>query len=426
MDKILLKKAAIQSVALMLAVVTISYALRQNQVITISASDIYNDNGVTAPTETDKTFEPDSDISEGLITDTVDQSINKIKINVFPDMDQYIDNSIYNQLGSRYLIIRKSVSKNVKLALEDLYMTKSIRILLSGPKQAYFGNNSVGRVNGTATFYGEPKFTEITSSKEEDGETKTVILKDYGKDVVHGITISNQQTETSGVYTTELLIELDSVYAHTVYEDEANFYISLKKPKEVYDKILVIDAGHGGKDGGALSKNEKIFEKEINVQILLELKKLLDKENIKVYYTRQGDEKVFLRPRVELANAVDCDFFVSIHCNANEIAWPNGSEVLYYDTIVKKVNLEVLAGIFSEELAKTTTLENRGLVQKHNDDIFILENAVVPAVLIEVGYITNQKDVEYLTKVKNRKAIAQGIYNGIMGAYEEFKPSAEQ
>ena len=66
----------------------------------------------------------------------------------------------------------------------------------------------------------------------------------------------------------------------------------------MYDRILVIDAGHGGLDSGAVSKDGRIYEKNLNLGIILALKELLDKENIKVYYTRIQDNKVYLRPRV--------------------------------------------------------------------------------------------------------------------------------
>lgn len=432
MDKILLKKAAIQSVALMLAVITISFALRQNQVITISASGIINDlstpyleeqkNAATNENSSDE-LQPEELSKQPTLNENFEN--NGTKLNVFPQTIHYIENNIYDQLGERFLIIRKPEYENIELTLEDLYITKSIRIVLSGLKQEDINSSSIGRVNGTNTYYGEPVYTEFTTIEEADGKKKTVQTRDYGKDLIHAINITKQPINKDGVYSSELIIELDHVYTHMVYEDENYFYIALKNVKEVYDRVLVIDAGHGGKDGGALSKDGKVLEKDINVQILLELKELLDKEKIKVYYTRLGDDKIFLRPRVELANVVDCDFFISIHCNASEASWPNGSEVLYYDTKVKHIKIEELANIFSEELAKTTTLDNRGLVKKHNDDIFILENAVVPAVLVEVGYITNSKDVNYLIQSENRKTVAQGIYNGIMRAYSQFSPITE-
>ena len=140
---------------------------------------------------------------------------------------------------------------------------------------------------------------------------------------------------------------------------------------------------------------------------------------------RRKDDTVFLRPRVTLANAVDCDYFISIHCNANEITWPNGTEVLYYDNEHKGVAAIDLANLLSNEIDKAVTLQRRGVVEKHTEDIFIMDKSIVPTALIEVGYLTNNDDMAYLSKSENRKAVAQGIYNGIMRAYKELAVTKE-
>jgi N-acetylmuramoyl-L-alanine amidase len=237
---------------------------------------------------------------------------------------------------------------------------------------------------------------------------------------MHGLTTESSLNQATGLYTETLLIELDNVYVHIIQEDASYYYIELRRPKEVYNKVLVIDAGHGGKDPGAISTDGKYYEKDINLKILLSLKELLDKEPIKVYYTRLSDEKIFLRPRVTLANSVDCDFFVSIHCNANDVTWPNGSEIYYYDYNYKNVKNEKLAELFCSELSKTISLKQNGLYQKHNDEVFILEKSLVPSLLIESGFVTNHNDLNYLLKDENIKSIARGIYSGIMKAYKEF------
>ena len=158
---------------------------------------------------------------------------------------------------------------------------------------------------------------------------------------------------------------------------------------------------------------------------MLHLKEMLDKENIKVYYTRLGDDKVFLRPRVELANSVNCDFFISIHNNANVISSPSGTEVLYYDREVKGVNQRKLASIFLDELDQAIPLPSRWIIEMKKDDVFVLNHATVPAILIEVGYLTNPYDMKFLSKTENQKLVAQGIFNGIMRAYDQFKLEKE-
>lgn len=427
MDKGLLKKAAIQSVALMIAVVTSSYALQQYQTVKISASNIIE----TENSGEDGTS-PIIELSNQGGTLSAEASalpIDQVKMaSSLEELKQQVDNSIFDQLSENYLVIKKPEADNLSIALEDLYITKSIKVELTGSFTEEEDSSKVMRVRGDDYYLNDPVFTEVVTKEtdEEDGSVKEIVTKDYGRDLSHGITFATSRDESTGLSNCDIIIELDSVYAYIIHEDANYYFIDLKKPSDVYDKILVIDPGHGGKDAGALSRDEKYYEKNINLGIVLALKELLDKENIKVYYTRTADDKVFLRPRVTLANALDCDYFISIHCNSNAISSPNGTEVLYYDTKYNGVASKELAELFSDELGKTVDLKKRGTVLKHMEDIFIMDKAQVPMILIEIGYLSNPGDLNYLTKVENQKTVAQGIYQGIMRAFNELPVSREQ
>lgn len=411
MDELLLKRIALQSISFMLLVITLSYALQRYQSITIEASNKAINNNIAdlEPSPTPKGIAKESQLEEPI----------KDQYPPFYGALEEVNRNIIDQLGNRYLIIKKPEGTSITFELEDLFLTKSIRITMTGLFKDTLSSEMIGRVQNNEIFIGEPSFKEFTSyvADASDGIVEPVVTRNYGNDIVHGITIHTLCDDTY-INSTEVLIMLDNVYVHLLQEDENYYYIDLKNPRDVYDKILVIDAGHGGKDAGALSKNENYYEKDINLDILLYLKEMLDQENIKVYYTRLSDDKVYLRPRVELANAVDCDFFISIHCNASTSSRPNGTEILYYDTEFKGIKAKDLAQIFSAEIGKVIPITNRGLVQKQDNEIFILKNALVPAVLIEVGYMTNNNDMAYLSKEENRKTAAEGIYNGIMVAYE--------
>jgi N-acetylmuramoyl-L-alanine amidase len=414
MDKSLLKKAAIQSLALMIAVITFSYALKQYQTVTIAAS------GKTIEVTTVRNNSGGNDKLTTLENNQTDGSDAKLT-----DIQKLVggaDQNILNKLGDNYIVIKKPQGDHLSLNLEDIYIKKSICLTIKGISVNDLNSSMISRVNGDEIFTGEPKFTESSSveADEDDGSSKEMVNRDYGDDFSRGITITTEQDNETKQYTSNVFIELNSVYAYFVYEASNYYFIDLRKPSDVYDKILVIDAGHGGKDAGALSRNETYYEKNINLGILLDLKKLLDKENIKVYYTRTSDETVFLRPRVELANAVDCDYFISIHCNANEVSYPNGTEVLFYNNKFKGVKSLDLAKIFSNEVSKAAALKDRGTVEKHKDDIFIMDKAEVPMILIETGYVTNSGDMYYLSREEGRKAVAKGIYNGIMRAFKEL------
>ena len=421
MDKTLLKKAAIQSVALMVAVITASYAFQQYRAVEIYASDI-------TPADT-------REFSENLRTiELMESGISLVPEQVaavtgsaimaatLDELKNQVAKDLLEKLNDHYLVIQKPKAEDVTITLEDIYIRKSIKINITGSYIDVPDSSTIMRVREEDVFLGDPAYTEvITQEKDEkDGSVKEITTKDYGKDIIHGISFTNTVDNTTGMQNSEIMLELDSIYAYSIYEDSNYYFIDLRKPSDVYDKILVIDPGHGGKDAGALSKSKLHYEKNINLGIILALKELLDKEDIKVYYTRTTDDTVFLRPRVTLGNTVDCDYYISIHSNSNEVSSPNGTEVLYYDNNFKGVAAGDLAKLFSDELGKGVGLRNRGTVLKHKGDIFIMDKAEIPMILIEVGYLSNSKDLDYLTDLQNQKTVAQGIYNAVMRAYEEM------
>lgn len=408
MDNKLLKKAATQSVALLITVVMVSYFLQNDS--TIAASDnssahAYASTQAIIPVNKEYVIETNS--NQEII------NLNDIYSPEVAEVLEDVDVNIVKKLGRNFILIQKPQEDNIDINLKDLYITHSISVELAGLKEGVMSNNMVLRVN-------EDKLYTDTPVNQSDEEIMEVFGMDNGGDIIHRIDITSETDEITDLVTIKMLLELDSVYIHYLYEDDNYYIIDLKKPKEVYDKVIVIDAGHGGKDGGALSKGKQYYEKNVNRDIAFQLKQMLDQTDIKVYYSRTEDNTVFLRPRVTLANLVDCDYFVSIHCNASESTAPGGTEILYYDKEAKGVKNYDLANLFSEEIAGTIPLKKRGLVQKHKDDIFILEQAAVPAILIEVGYMTNNTDMDYLSSPSNRKAVAQGIYNSILRAYEEL------
>lgn len=427
MDITLLRKAALHSVLLMTSVILLSI------ITDITPMLLYR--------EVDKM---DTD-NEHIVSDSMVYSIHRkadaavlnyssdapetaadIAQSAVEAIKEQIETGILRQLGSEFLVIAKPNGDFVRLALENDYISKTIKLNITGMADNNINSSMILRIRGDELFAGEPQYTETVNFEPDEDEKafKEVIVRDYGKDLSHGITVKTFEDIDNKQYTAQVDIVLDSVYECFVYEDEDNFYINLKKPSEVYDKVVVIDAGHGGKDGGAVSKDKKHCEKDINLDILLRLKKLLDNTDIKAYYTRTSDQTVYLRPRVELANAVDADYFISIHINSNEKTLPNGMEVLYCDNEFKGVRSKDLAALFSKELEKTVALRQKGIIKREFEDIYIMEHSLVPTVLMELGYISNKKDLAYLTEEENRQRIANAIFNGILRSYDEL-PAAD-
>lgn len=290
-----------------------------------------------------------------------------------------------DRLTEPYLILKKPEAKKYEVSLEDLYMEHGFRFLIRGLEEKVFTKENLSA----------------------DREENTCIKK---------MSLCYKEIEETSSYTAVYEVELDGLYAYQLYEDKEAIYIELWEPSRLYEQILVIDAGHGGNDIGTYSSDMKYYEKDINLSITRQLKKLLDKEKIKVYYTRLSDEKVYLNPRVDLANELKADFFISIHCNSGDNPAAKGCEVLY-GTKLKKG--KELARLCLKSMTEEGSLLDRGLVKK--DDIYILEKSQVPTALIEVGFMSNEEEFLFLTEEKNQEKIAEYIYQAVMEAFSQLE-----
>ena len=218
-----------------------------------------------------------------------------------------------------------------------------------------------------------------------------------------------------------LEIALDKVCELSYMYRDGFLCMNLINPREVYDKIVVIDAGHGGRMPGAVKRG--IYEKNINLAIVKALKEIIDAaddETMKVYYTRLNDTNPALMERVELANRVDADLFISVHNNASSSGLfnsENGTLVLYSPEEGENQPSKRLAQICLENVSNTAGTKKLGVV--NGDNIRIVRFSEVPVALIEVGYMTNSVELDNLTNPEYQKKVAQGIYNGILEALEE-------
>lgn len=217
-----------------------------------------------------------------------------------------------------------------------------------------------------------------------------------------------------------LEIKLDKACEHFYSYKDGFLCMEFKDLHEVYEKIVVIDAGHGGRQPGAVKKD--ICEKNLNLDIVLKLKDLLDtvdEKKMKVFYTRLEDVNPSLAERSEMANDLEADLFISVHNNASasgKFNSENGTMVLYSpdenDDSSKR-----LAQICLENVNASTGSKRLGLVKAN--DIYIVRTSEVPVALIEVGYMTNTEELNNLCDPAYQQKVAQGIYNAIMQAFEE-------
>lgn len=184
------------------------------------------------------------------------------------------------------------------------------------------------------------------------------------------------------------------------------------------DTVIVVDAGHGDFDVGA--NLGSIYEKNLTLEISNELRKKTKNEKFVVFYTRERDTYPTVEQRVDFANAVNADLFVSIHCNwydsGGEI---NGTEVLYNEKDTAQTNSSMwLAKIMADEVSKACGTYNKGIVE--GNSIHIVRTSKVPVALVEVAYMTNKHDLDMLVSKEGKEKAALGIYNGICEALKQL------
>ncbi len=442
MDEKLLKHMAVNSFALMLMVVLISLVISHydNTLIYAGSSGV---NGGSSNLKYNGSSDNILNMGSGKQIDLKDGAI--------------YDVSVRQQLGEKYIMIKKPEKSYYNVNLEDLYMDRSVRLTIAGLKEEIIDGSTIVRVNqkseftgltdsGTAdtakpsrisnTQLGKDTLPYQTSLTEDPKGEKLLIpevisatgeVTDYGTvsnqrpaDPVLDYDINYKLEESTGRFTATINIALDFIYAPILFQDEEYIYIDLRRPKDIYDKIVVIDAGHGGKDCGTYSQDEEYYEKDMNLSMVLCLKEILDQENFKVYYTRTTDKTIFLNPRVNFANDVDADLFISIHCNSNESSEPGGSEVLYNELQQGGgFQSKQLAEIALEEITNITHRVNRGLVP--GSEMVVVGKSKVPMALIEVAFMSNQEDLDFLLKEKNKRSIAEAVYKTILRAFEELE-----
>lgn len=222
---------------------------------------------------------------------------------------------------------------------------------------------------------------------------------------------------------------------------------------------VVLDAGHGGKDPGAIGK--KIKEKDINLEIVLKLGDLIKKNHpdVKVVYTRSNDIFVELSERAKIANRNKADLFISVHTNAAQSKTAKGTETYALGLAKTEENLEVakrensvilleddystkyegfdptsaesyimfdfmqsmyleqsinLASSVQEQFRTKAKRSDRGVRQ---GAFWVLRATSMPSILIEVGYISNAEEENYLALSSSRQKLAESIYD----AFSHYK-----
>ncbi len=289
--------------------------------------------------------------------------------------------------------------------------------------------------------------TEIASTKSikiGDGVVKDIQIRKTGSGVSILINTDSKYKakKVMGLKHKPYRVILD-LYKSDKYVKKSDSYV-----EDMKIRTIVIDAGHGGKDPGGIGSGG-LQEKGVVLSISKELANLLRKElKVKVIMTRTTDKFITLRRRTEIANENKADLFISVHANINYSKKVRGFEVYYlsryasddearsvaafengvirledkrtqenvknilWDLISNQFENESveLAGFIIKNMKSKTSFPSKGI--KHAK-FYVLYGATMPAVLVEVGYLSNPIEAKFLKSPYTQKKIARAIFEGI-------------
>jgi len=192
------------------------------------------------------------------------------------------------------------------------------------------------------------------------------------------------------------------------------FYICSGQEIQQRKKVIIIDPGHGGTDSGAIGINgvkEKAMVLEISLEILKWNKEILNSK-YDIYLTRYSDSLISLSQRTKLAVVLQPDLFISMHGNNAKNPKAKGIEVFVYNNIETKSNYGKqsieMANLIIKQFHEKLGYRSRGL-KRANFQVLRQTYNTCPAVLIELGFLSNKDEADYLKKKVNKKAMALAI-----------------
>lgn len=212
-----------------------------------------------------------------------------------------------------------------------------------------------------------------------------------------------------------LRFRLTGIYEYRSVFQDNSLYVEFLRPKEAYDRIVVIDAAYGGIDYGVRDGN--FLAKNVTLDITKRLKEKLDGTDVKVYYTRMDDSNPTQQDRLKLAEMAEADMLIRIEVAEAENAAAYGTETVcnsrYFIPDFGSVDL---ADMLERQVVTSISGKAGGLLEAGQEDAVIRE-ATIPAAAVRVGYMTNEKENYLLRREDYLEKIAEGIYQAIKMVY---------
>lgn len=310
----------------------------------------------------------------------------------------------------------------------NVYITKKTVNKLSSKKISYSDSAMNVKLSFSSPLSGYDSYS--LSSPERivfelnDCEADDVNTVEIGKNGIERLRMGNHDSylklvfDISAKLTYKLNLSSDKKSAEIII----NYGTSSETPpseNEDNNFSVVIDAGHGGTDVGTLMKDENgvpyLYEKDINLEMAQYCVEELRKRGITVYATRETDKTLQLSDRTNLANSKNADLFISVHVNYFSNPEASGTLTLYSKTKdgqnPDKISSKEVAGIIQNKLYAALGTSNAGI--RSEDELYVLRNSTMPAVLIEMGFISNDFDRSIITDSAKLKQGAAAVADAV-------------
>lgn len=203
---------------------------------------------------------------------------------------------------------------------------------------------------------------------------------------------------------------------------------------ESITKCIIIDAGHGFPDGGAVGKNGTV-ESELNLKVARLTKKELQKKGYSVIMTREDENAIAsgnkiaslkrtdMHKRLDIINSSPADMFISIHMNKFSDSRYGGAQVIYSSNYEQS---ETLAACLQNKLHSLKENQQKRIILRAPNSIYLMKNAKIPAVIVECGFLSNDYDEKLLNTKKYQKKLAAAIASGIEDYYNNTEKELDK
>lgn len=271
--------------------------------------------------------------------------------------------------------------------------------------------------------------TDYTVSYNENSKQMEIKVDKDSIDLKNGTATINDD------YVSKIVVDEDEEYKIITFELKTKIEyevlsaelddiikISFEKVQENSgSKLIVIDAGHGGKDPGAISPITNTKEKDLNLKVALKLDKKLRDLGFTTILTRSTDEYIDLYERAGIANRNNADAFISIHFNSHSSSSISGIQTLYcpaFDSKLKEEDQYPFAKAIQDALLSGLKRNDKGIVKR--PELVVIRETKMVAALVELGFLTNAEEARLINTDSYHEKAAEAIANGIVNYFNSI------